>query len=391
MINESQAKELCRQGDIYYFSENPDYLAAFNCYKEASTLPYGEAFFKMGNCYEYGKGVELDYPKAIECYSKATSLNNQSAIKKIQEINKLKRNKKQAYEETILTYYRDKNYSKALYWINYLKDCNYILGYNLLGCCYLNGTGVEKDYEKAFELFEYASKKHCAEAHYHLGYCYERGYGVNMDKEKALELYEKSVLAVTTSFHFVAYNITKTFFGLQYVTTHDYSDKNAMSFTDMMVAYYQNKFKSFNEDTIVVDILEKKDDELLGFHAFTGLADAWLKIARNVENDEHAEKYEDILCYFQSAMYGNKEAQEIILDFIRHDPYLNDNVEQKEARKNINEWRKCVDKWMSKYPIRQKIGRILRALKMMEDSDDDDIDDIEIEDGKIVKKNKTTA
>ena len=51
----------------------------------------------------------------------------------------------------------------------------------------------------------------------------------------------------------------------------------------------------------------------------------------------------------------------------------------------------CVDKWMSKYPIRQKIGRILRALKMMEDSDDDDIDDIEIEDGKIVKKNKTTA
>ena len=61
MLTLQEAKEICKQGDLFYFSENPDYESAFQCYQKAAIIEYKEALYKIANCYELGKGVQIDF------------------------------------------------------------------------------------------------------------------------------------------------------------------------------------------------------------------------------------------------------------------------------------------------------------------------------------------
>ena len=105
----------------------------------------------LSECYQYGKGTDQDYTKAVESYTKSSEHENSVAMCHLGFCNE----KGQGC---------DQNYTKAVEW--YEKSAN--LGnsaamYNL-GKFYKNGRGVTKDLNKAREWFTKAAAQGSADA-----------------------------------------------------------------------------------------------------------------------------------------------------------------------------------------------------------------------------------
>lgn len=125
---------------LYYEEKRGDYKEAFKWYGKAAAQKHTEAVYRLGRCYEYGKGVDKDYKKAVEYYRQAA----------------------------------DKDHAGAQY---------------RLGCCYEFGRGLTKDYKEALKLYRAAASQSYASAEFRLGYLYERGKGVDKDQSEALRWY----------------------------------------------------------------------------------------------------------------------------------------------------------------------------------------------------------
>lgn len=106
-----------------------------------------DAQYKLGECYDYGRGVKKDKEKADRLYRKAA-----------------------------------KGYQTAA-------DQGDVSAQRQFGeCCYY-GRGVEADGEKAMEWYHKAAEHEDAEAQYGLGNCYRWG---KKNIEKAIEWYHKA-------------------------------------------------------------------------------------------------------------------------------------------------------------------------------------------------------
>src|SRR5262249_7949927 len=56
----------------------------------------------------------------------------------------------------------------------------------LLGCCYLNGHGVEANPEEAIRLFRLSAEQGDLRGQMHLGWCYHHGVGAEEDPDEGL-------------------------------------------------------------------------------------------------------------------------------------------------------------------------------------------------------------
>jgi len=128
------AEKLYNDGKELYDAKR--YEAAFPKLKAAAEKGHKKAQYRLGRCYDKGRGVAEDDKKAFFWYSKSA----------------------------------EQGYAKAQYEV---------------GKCYKNGEGVEKDKKKAFEYFTKAAKQENADAELALGKCYLKGKGVAADKAKA--------------------------------------------------------------------------------------------------------------------------------------------------------------------------------------------------------------
>lgn len=75
--NPRNSEAHCMLGICYFNSQNPDYEAAFNCFKNAENIEPSDqrVFCNLGICYYHGKGVEKDLTIAIKYLEKAIKLN----------------------------------------------------------------------------------------------------------------------------------------------------------------------------------------------------------------------------------------------------------------------------------------------------------------------------
>jgi len=128
------ADKLYEEGKALYDAQN--YTAAVAKLKPAAEKGHKKAQYRLGRCYDKGRGVEENDKLAFQWYSKSAA----------------------------------QGYAKAQYEV---------------GKCYKNGEGVEKDKKKAFEYFTKAAKQENADAELALGKCYLKGKGVAADKAKA--------------------------------------------------------------------------------------------------------------------------------------------------------------------------------------------------------------
>lgn len=136
------AEKLYSEGKKLYDAEQ--YEQAFPKLKAAADKGHKKAQYRVGLCYDKGRGVTEDDAKAVAWYQKAV----------------------------------DQGYAKAQY---------------QLGKCYKNGEGIAKDEKKAVELFLLAAKQDNGDAQYQLAKCYLKGKGVAKDEAKAKAWLKKAV------------------------------------------------------------------------------------------------------------------------------------------------------------------------------------------------------
>jgi TPR repeat protein len=112
-------------------------------FKKGAEQGHMAAQDNLGQCYEFGEGVEQDHKQAVSWYEKGAA----------------------------------QGYPYAQY------D---------LGACYALGKGIEQDLKKAAEWYAKAAEQDHAMAQRYLAKCYEEGNGVEKDMKKAVEWYLKA-------------------------------------------------------------------------------------------------------------------------------------------------------------------------------------------------------
>ena len=136
------AEKLYKEGKELYDAKK--YSAAVPKLKAAAEKGHKKAQYRLGICYDKGKGVTENDDLAFQWYSKSAA----------------------------------QGYAKAQY---------------QLGMCYKNGEGVKEDRKKAVDLFMKAAKQENGNAQYQLSKAYLKGKGVPADEAKAKMWIKKAV------------------------------------------------------------------------------------------------------------------------------------------------------------------------------------------------------
>ncbi len=135
---------------------------------------------ELGRSYESGQGVEQDYVKALEWYTKAAEAGDSYAMF----------NTGYLYD---MGYGTEKDHEKAFEWYSRSADAGNPTGMFMVGQGYYSGYGgVEQSYSKAFEWFRRAADNGDSNSLYYIGMMYRFGQGVTQDSEKAIQWYMRS-------------------------------------------------------------------------------------------------------------------------------------------------------------------------------------------------------
>lgn len=159
---------------------DPDTVAY---YEKEAALGNATAQYHLGDCYNYGRGIEKDYWKALDWYKKAAQNGNYAAQKKLKELGvapsyyatvkkeqpvqtQVKHKAKPQSQTNTSTQPRSttssiRNTGTSNPDIEYYKKeaerGNTVAQYHL-GDCYYYGKGVEKDYWKAIDWYKKAAQ-----------------------------------------------------------------------------------------------------------------------------------------------------------------------------------------------------------------------------------------
>ena len=179
----------------YYFELGQKYKKGIECnqngmlsvryYRIAADLGHVKAQYKLGVCYEWGFGVEIDLRKALYWYEAAAKQGDVGALFNISKI--YLRNRDVLRSNSIL---KDA-LNKAGILIEKNKDIKALC---VLGLCFLRGDGVNKDEGKGFGYLMEAALKGEENAQVLVGFCYKNGRGVKKDQIEALKWFEKAAM-----------------------------------------------------------------------------------------------------------------------------------------------------------------------------------------------------
>ena len=136
------ADKLYEEGKKLYDAKNYD--AAFPKLKAAAEKGHKKAQYRLGRCYDKGRGTAENDHLAFQWYEKSAN----------------------------------QGYAKAQY---------------QLGDCYKDGDGVAKDKKKAVEMFKKAAAQENADAEFALGKAYLKGKGITADKAQAKKWLKRAV------------------------------------------------------------------------------------------------------------------------------------------------------------------------------------------------------
>ncbi|GBC17256.2 kinase-like domain-containing protein [Rhizophagus irregularis DAOM 181602=DAOM 197198] len=159
--------------------QDKDLIKAVYWYQKAAENGNKSAQHKLGQCYQYGNGIEKDDIKAFEWYKKSAE----------QEYSDAQNNLGIFYEVGKGV---EKDFKKAFYWYQKAAENGNKSAQHNLGRCYRHGKGIEKDNIKAFELYKKSAEQECSEAQNSLGTCYETGMVTEKDLKEAIYWYQKA-------------------------------------------------------------------------------------------------------------------------------------------------------------------------------------------------------
>ena len=252
MVSEGNAFAIYRLGYYYERLLKGDCTKkAIELYEIASNLGCSEAKIQLGDCYLKGIGVPRNFRRAFDLFSQALHDGNKGALVKLAlchlrghgvgknpkkaellckqrldglsyfilasiyaqeenrawiEISRLYKIAKtlfrQQFNEGDLeagVYLADMRFSEgsrdgdlreAISLFVFLEKSGVVLAKNMLGLCYLNGSGVEQSAELAFQKYKESAEAGCYEAYVYLAQLYRNGVGVEKNLEEADRCYK---------------------------------------------------------------------------------------------------------------------------------------------------------------------------------------------------------
>ena len=167
-------------GMCFQFGEkgfSVDSIKAFEWYTKGAQQGCKEAQYALGDCYNYGIGIDKDEKKSFEYYLKAAEQGMPEA------------------EASIAQCYRnglgvEPNIHKAFEWNTKAAEHGDLNAQFNMGVYFAKGEGVTKDMKKAIEWYTKAAEQGMPKAQYRLAWLYAEGNGVEKSKEKAVELFK---------------------------------------------------------------------------------------------------------------------------------------------------------------------------------------------------------
>ena len=133
----------------------------------------------LGEMYDCGFGVELDYEEAVKWYRKSAEQGNPSGQWLLGVMYDCGYGVEQDYEEAVKWYRKSAEQGNSS-------------GQYLLGWMYQRGNGVEQDYEEAVKWYRKSAEQGNPHGQYNLGSKFEQGKGVEQDYEEAVKWYKKA-------------------------------------------------------------------------------------------------------------------------------------------------------------------------------------------------------
>ena len=171
------AAKAYEQGKLLYDAKKYDDAKVF--LEKAATLGNPDAQYKLGVCYDKGKGVKQDYAEAVRLYRLSADQGNAKAQNNLGLCYDKGKGVKQDYAEAVRLYRLSADQGDAY------AQCN-------LGYCYDEGHGVKQDYAEAVRLYRLSADQGNAMAQNNLGLCYDEGHGVKQDYAEAVRWYRLS-------------------------------------------------------------------------------------------------------------------------------------------------------------------------------------------------------
>ena len=149
----------------------------FDKYKKLAENGNAEAQYKLGNCYESGKGVAEDDGEAVKWYRKSADQNYAHAQWWLGY----------CYQYGFIRSVLPKDAPEAVKWYFKAADQGDSRSQYCLGYCYETGEGVVEDDAEAVKWYLKSAEQKWVEAQSRLGYCYSYGKGVAQDDAEAVK------------------------------------------------------------------------------------------------------------------------------------------------------------------------------------------------------------
>ena len=160
---------------LYDYDEISEEAKAYPYYQKAAEQGYVNQ--GMGDCLNYGLGVEENEPEAFKYYLKAAEDGYARAM----------------YSVASCYYYgtgTKENMQEAFRWFSDAATYEHTAAQYFKGKMLLNGEGCTPNMEEGIALLQQAAESDHASAQFELGNCYLVGKGVTPDEEKAMEYFE---------------------------------------------------------------------------------------------------------------------------------------------------------------------------------------------------------
>ena len=153
------------------------YKRAVDAYKQAAMQGDADAQKGLGVCYDAGRGVEQSYTEAVKWYKMAAEQGNAEAQYNLGYYFEIGRGVSQSSIEAVKWYRLSAEQGNAA------AQCN-------LGWCYANGRGVSQSSMEAVKWYRLSAEQGNVAAQYNLGVCYAKGQGVAQSDTEAMRWYK---------------------------------------------------------------------------------------------------------------------------------------------------------------------------------------------------------
>lgn len=225
------------EDDLSDFDDEECDFTVFSKLEKFAKNGNAEAQYRLGQCFEFGKGTDQDVELAFDYYEQSANQGYASAILKISKFQ-------------IFGLYTNKNYKQAFSNLSKLDSEDIHEAYYLKAKCLENGWGINKDTELAFTNYLRASDLGYSESHFKVGWCYQYGKGIKTNLKRAFHYYK-----LASSYNkYAYYQMAECYrLGEGVEINHSYAIENYMIFFDLYTKNSRNNDMDWYDESKVCD------------------------------------------------------------------------------------------------------------------------------------------